>query len=441
MGGRSPLSFGEPVWVHMDGFPWWPARIVTSDDIQLDPGEVMPTLRPNELLVEFFNDEKRFAAIERGRLRPFSNSRFRSLNRHYNGMYLESVILAVTDADRYLSEWLGNGLPKVKAEPGLARPRRHASEPNPTEPRPTTVQTRGVKRRVRGAATSANSSPAPAKKKKSARALTPKVEDVELVHVASNQDSNSDGQQPPGGAPPSVGESRSQPLPPTFPRRAVASDAGSSRMGRPVSGKTGRSSGGKTAAEGKAPMDTRSTGSMVAEPGPSASVGGKSGGLKKEENGQAVLAANGLEDDVDDVIEHVPAQVPSMMPRKGIENGISDGGVDPRTKADMVGTQRMQTAESTRWDARAKGGSALAGHSQAELRGMVAEKDELNKELTNEVAELNSTIRQLQARIGVLERRLMGGYEMISRGISLIQEGQSALREGKKGHERSGRNN
>lgn len=118
MGMQYTFKHGEPVWVRMDEFPWWPARIVTRDEIQLDPGEVYPRQKPDELLVEFFNDEKRFAAISKKDLRPFIEGRFRTLNRDYDGEYLETVIIAISEAERYLNEWLGNGVPKVEAKGG-----------------------------------------------------------------------------------------------------------------------------------------------------------------------------------------------------------------------------------------------------------------------------------------------------------------------------------
>lgn len=453
MGIQYPFKLGEPVWALMDGYPWWPARIVTRDEIQLDPDEVFPTLQPDELLVEFFNDDKRFAPMTLKSMRPFKDSRYRTLNRHYNGSFLEPVILAVTEADRYLADWLNDGLPKVLAHPHpsnstSARQPDDGTEDYPVEARPSSGRTRGIKRRRRGAATSANSSPAPEKKKKPARARSSKVSDVELVHVATNHDSDWDGEHPPDTALPSRHEPPARPPPPTSSSQGTAAEAGSSRRGRGFVWKTGKSSGEKAVAAGTVPMDTRSGSSMVAERGASAYARGKSGGRKKAENGKAVLAANGFEAGVGNVIEHVPTEVPSKLLRKGVENGVrgggvvpkTEGGVVPKTEGEVVRGKGSRIAASATLGSEAKGESALANHSAAQLKRLVVSKDEMNEELRREIAEFKCTIRHLQGRLRTLDESTMGGHEKISRGISLIQDGQSMLRRGGQGEGTSGTN-
>lgn len=92
---------GEPVWAHMEGFPWWPARVVRRDDIALHPGEDEPVLNDGELLVEFFNDNTRFAPMHHYLLRPFLLPYYSNLNAYYDGTYKQELHVAVKKAMKY----------------------------------------------------------------------------------------------------------------------------------------------------------------------------------------------------------------------------------------------------------------------------------------------------------------------------------------------------
>lgn len=102
---RSQITYnhGEPVWAKVDGFPWWPARVVSRHEITLDEGEPEPQVHPDEALIEFFNDNKRFAPVPLKNLRPFLNTR-PNINRDYSGEYLDDVRIATREAKDYIAK-------------------------------------------------------------------------------------------------------------------------------------------------------------------------------------------------------------------------------------------------------------------------------------------------------------------------------------------------
>lgn len=100
----SAFEHGQPVWAHMEGYPWWPGRIVTRDEVTLDAGEGEPRVRTGEVLVEFFNDNKRFAPMSERHLRSFLNMRYSKLNAQYSGQYKGDLNDAVQEAKEYCDE-------------------------------------------------------------------------------------------------------------------------------------------------------------------------------------------------------------------------------------------------------------------------------------------------------------------------------------------------
>lgn len=105
---KFPLRYkvGDPVWARMDGYPWWPARVVTRNDVVVDNRDEEPVVDENSHLVEFFNDNKRFAVMSRRSLRPF-NEEHLQINKTYSGSYFSALNVAIREAKDYCAE---NGL-------------------------------------------------------------------------------------------------------------------------------------------------------------------------------------------------------------------------------------------------------------------------------------------------------------------------------------------
>lgn len=104
MPSKHKFKHGEPVWAHMEGYPWWPGHVVNLGEVVLDKGENEPQCREDELLVEFFNDNKRFAAMNERSLRPFLFARYSALNAQYSGSYRSDLDLAVKEAKKYCED-------------------------------------------------------------------------------------------------------------------------------------------------------------------------------------------------------------------------------------------------------------------------------------------------------------------------------------------------
>lgn len=95
---KHEIGLGDPVWARMEGFPWWPGHVVTREEVILDEGVTEPNVGEDEVLVEFFNDNKRFAAMPLRFLRPFVQERYKALNRNYSGVYASELKGAVQEA-------------------------------------------------------------------------------------------------------------------------------------------------------------------------------------------------------------------------------------------------------------------------------------------------------------------------------------------------------
>lgn len=78
---RRNFRRGEPVWAFMNGYPWWPARVITVSEVALEPGHLPPQVAENEFLVQFFNDDKSYACLHHEALRAFSDPRHRDINK------------------------------------------------------------------------------------------------------------------------------------------------------------------------------------------------------------------------------------------------------------------------------------------------------------------------------------------------------------------------
>lgn len=94
------LKRGTPVWVGIPGFPWWPARVASPAEVRTDEGFPRPKPRANELLVEFFNDKRRWATVDISQVRSFADPHWRSLKSR-NGSPLHALSAAVNEAREY----------------------------------------------------------------------------------------------------------------------------------------------------------------------------------------------------------------------------------------------------------------------------------------------------------------------------------------------------
>lgn len=101
---KDRFKHGEPVWANMEGYPWWPARIVNRGEVVLDAGEGEPRVKEGEVLVEFFNDNKRFAAMHENSLRPFTNKGLTRKGNNYNGQFQDLLHDAIQEAKDYCRE-------------------------------------------------------------------------------------------------------------------------------------------------------------------------------------------------------------------------------------------------------------------------------------------------------------------------------------------------
>lgn len=95
---------GEPVWARLDGHPWWPGRVVTPDEVTCDEGEPKPTLKEGELLIEFFDEIKSFAALKQRHVRPFLSKRRTNIHRQVEGTQDESLEEAISRVQQYVIE-------------------------------------------------------------------------------------------------------------------------------------------------------------------------------------------------------------------------------------------------------------------------------------------------------------------------------------------------
>eukprot|EP00177_Eucheuma_denticulatum_P005887 GFKZ01010723.1.p1 GENE.GFKZ01010723.1~~GFKZ01010723.1.p1 ORF type:complete len:517 (+),score=56.16 GFKZ01010723.1:234-1784(+) len=103
---------GDPVWAIMEGYPWWPGKVISPQQAVLDPGEVLPSIPLGSFIIEFFNDEKRFSIVTKSKLRPFQNRRFINLTLSYKGSHRNSLNKAIQEANQYMTS---NGFQYVGA--------------------------------------------------------------------------------------------------------------------------------------------------------------------------------------------------------------------------------------------------------------------------------------------------------------------------------------
>lgn len=63
------------MWVHLEGHPWWPARVAEPDEIDFNVLKVS-AIPSHETVAMFFNDKNRFCLIDKDRTQPFRYNDF-----------------------------------------------------------------------------------------------------------------------------------------------------------------------------------------------------------------------------------------------------------------------------------------------------------------------------------------------------------------------------
>lgn len=96
---------GEPVWAKQRPNPMFPARVVTRDDITLREGDERPVVGEGEVLLEFFDQERHFAVLDRSDVFAFSDERVRSRALRYKGPARDQTIQAYGEATSYAEKW------------------------------------------------------------------------------------------------------------------------------------------------------------------------------------------------------------------------------------------------------------------------------------------------------------------------------------------------
>lgn len=91
------FAVGSVLWAQLEGFPWWPARVVLEEEVDFASLRVA-SIADNQTLVLFFNDRNRFCLIEKSRTHPFRLDSFYKARRAQRGKYSRDIISAINDA-------------------------------------------------------------------------------------------------------------------------------------------------------------------------------------------------------------------------------------------------------------------------------------------------------------------------------------------------------
>eukprot|EP00177_Eucheuma_denticulatum_P000197 GFKZ01000348.1.p1 GENE.GFKZ01000348.1~~GFKZ01000348.1.p1 ORF type:complete len:130 (-),score=15.32 GFKZ01000348.1:812-1201(-) len=96
---------GEPVWAFLEGFPWWPARVVDGDDIFFE-AEEKPDIDDGSHVVQFFGD-RTCAVLPCEMLRPLAEYiKFKEmlLVAEKNQPCFHDLQMAIARAERYMQK-------------------------------------------------------------------------------------------------------------------------------------------------------------------------------------------------------------------------------------------------------------------------------------------------------------------------------------------------
>lgn len=131
---------GDPVWAKVAGYPWWPGRVISPQEVVLEPGDVLPKIPEDSFIVEFFNNGKRFSIVPKSKLRPFLHRRFHEINATYKGALREHVDGAVEESEQYVT---AHGLQYIgctKKAKKTKKTKKRKENPGSSDPAPRAVK-------------------------------------------------------------------------------------------------------------------------------------------------------------------------------------------------------------------------------------------------------------------------------------------------------------
>lgn len=98
--------------------------MVTVDEVVVDENEQIPKVDADSHLVEFFNDNQRFAAMHKSELRSFLNPRNDKINARYSGHWVDEINAAVLECREYIKNKGLKYKPLPKSKSSAATPGR-----------------------------------------------------------------------------------------------------------------------------------------------------------------------------------------------------------------------------------------------------------------------------------------------------------------------------
>lgn len=97
------FAVGTVLWVDLDGYPWWPARVVTKKDVNFTSSSYTD-VPLDAVLVQFFNDNDRFTIISKKRTAAFQKDRFYDTRLRHKSGFSRAIKKAVNEAWMYLGQ-------------------------------------------------------------------------------------------------------------------------------------------------------------------------------------------------------------------------------------------------------------------------------------------------------------------------------------------------
>lgn len=96
----SEYSIGTVLWINLDGYPWWPARVIHESECDFPSLEV-ERIPKGQILVEFFNDQNHFCLVEKKNARPFPDAEIYKLAKS-DTTYRKTIIGAAKEAKEFM---------------------------------------------------------------------------------------------------------------------------------------------------------------------------------------------------------------------------------------------------------------------------------------------------------------------------------------------------
>lgn len=107
---HSERSFDEGtlLWVNLEGFPWWPARVIHESECNFASLNVAK-IPPDQVLIMFFNDNNRFCLTDKEKTVPFQQDKNFKRFEKYKGKYRSSLLGAIREASAIYNGQHGDG--------------------------------------------------------------------------------------------------------------------------------------------------------------------------------------------------------------------------------------------------------------------------------------------------------------------------------------------